>query len=51
MSSSICLKVERLNAEGLMGCRFDPAQDKRNPLYVSPINILNILTKILAEDK
>ena len=35
----------------LMGCPFDPAQGKGSPLYVNPVNVLNILTKILAEGK
>jgi len=35
--SLTCLKVERLNAEGLMGCQFDPVQGKGRPLYVSPV--------------
>jgi hypothetical protein len=43
--------VERLKAEGLMGCPFDPAQGKGSPLYVNPVNVLNILIKILADDK
>ena len=34
-----------------MGCPFDPAQGKGSPLYVNPVNVLNILTKILAEGK
>jgi len=36
------LYVERLKAEGLAGC---------SPLYVNPVNMLNILTKVLAEGK
>ena len=43
------LRVERLKAEGLMGCPFDPAQGKGSPLYVNPVNVLIILSKILAE--
>jgi len=35
----------------LMGCPFDPAQGKGSPLYVSPVNMLNMLTKVLAEGK
>ena len=35
----------------LMGCPFDPAQGKASPLYVNPVNMLNILTKVLAEGK
>jgi len=38
--------VESLKAEGLMGCPFDPAQSKGSPLYVNPVNMLNILTKV-----
>jgi hypothetical protein len=34
-----------------MGCPFDPAQGKGSPLYVNPVNVLNILTKILAEEQ
>jgi hypothetical protein len=34
-----------------MGCPFDPAQGKGSPLYVNPVNMLNILIKILAEGK
>jgi hypothetical protein len=32
------LNAERLKAEGLMGCPFDPAQGKGSPLYVNPVN-------------
>jgi len=35
----------------LMGCPFDPTQGKGSPLYVNPLNMLNILTKVLAEGK
>jgi hypothetical protein len=35
----------------LMVCPFDPSQGKGSPLYVNPVNILNILTKVLAEGK
>jgi hypothetical protein len=35
----------------LMGCPFDPAQGKGSPLYVNPVNMLNTLAKVLAEDK
>ena len=34
-----------------MGCPFDPTQGKGSPLYVNPVNMLNILTKVLAEGK
>ena len=34
-----------------MGCPFDPVQGMGSPLYVNPVNVLNILTKILAEGK
>ena len=34
-----------------MGCPFDFAQSKGSPLYVSPVNVLNILTKVLAEEQ
>jgi len=34
-----CLKVERLKAEGLMGCQFDPVQGKGRPLYMSPVGL------------
>jgi hypothetical protein len=34
-----------------MGCPFDPAQGKGSPLYVNPVNVLNTLIKVLAEDK
>ena len=34
-----------------MGCPFDPAQGKGSPLYVNPVNVLNTLAKVLAEDK
>ena len=40
-----------LKAEGLMGCPFDPAQGKGSPLYVNPDDMVNILTKILAEEQ
>ena len=30
---------------------FDPAQGKGSPLYVNPVNMVNILTKILAEEQ
>ena len=29
-----------------MGCPFDPAQGEESPLYVNPVNVLNILTKV-----
>ena len=45
------LETERLKAEGLMVCPFDPAQREGSPLYVNPVNVLNILTKVLAEGK
>jgi hypothetical protein len=35
----------------LMGCLFDRSQGKGSPLYVNPVNMLNILTKVLAEGK
>jgi hypothetical protein len=35
----------------LMGCPFDPSQGKGSSLYVNPVNMLNILTKVLAEGK
>ena len=41
----------QLKAEGLMECPFEPAQGKGSPLYVNPVNMLNILTKVLAEEQ
>jgi hypothetical protein len=35
----------------LMGCPFDPAQGKGSPLYVNPVNVSNIVTKVRAEGK
>jgi hypothetical protein len=34
-----------------MGCPFDPAQGKGSPLYVNPVTMLKIVTKILADGK
>ena len=35
----------------LMGCPLDPIQGKGSPLYVNPVNVLNTLTKVLADGK
>jgi hypothetical protein len=34
-----------------MGCPFGPVQGQGSPLYVNPVKVLNILTKVLAEGK
>jgi len=43
--------VYALHGRELMGCPFDPDQGKGRPLYANPVNVLIIVTKVVAEDK